>query len=454
MKHLPLALLALPLANLAAATQQPNIILVMADDQGYGDTGYNGHKVVKTPALDRMAREGIRFDRFYASSPVCSPTRASVLTGRHPVRMGIEGANSGHLPEEEFTLAELCKQAGYTTGHFGKWHLGTLTRDLIDSNRGGRPKNRQHFSPPWLHGFDVCFSTEAKVPTWDPMLHPETGEPYGTRYFDGTGAVVTENLTGDDCQIIMDRALPFMGEAARNKKPFLAVIWLHAPHRPVVAGAKAVAPYANETRENLRDYYAIISSVDSSVGRLRSYLEELKITDNTMLWFTSDNGPEGSAAKGEGSAGGLRGRKRSLYEGGVRVPGLLVWPDQIPSPRRLTAPVSTMDYLPTIAAFLGRELPKNRPLDGVDLGPLLRVGAQDARPTNAAIPFQAGNAWALHKGNLKAIRPKKAWDWELYDLAADPGEKRDLAREKKGVLDALVQEFALWQENVAAERDS
>ena len=184
---------------------RPNVILVMTDDQGWGDTGYNGHPTLKTPHLDRMAGQGLRFDRFYSGAPVCSPTRGSCLTGRHPYRYGITFANAGHLKKEEITLAEALKVLGYTTGHFGKWHLGTLTTQVRESNRGG-PGSERIYSPPWENGFDTCFSTEAKVPTWDPMKAPGAGRPYGTHYWTGPGKRETENLDGDDSRVIMDRA--------------------------------------------------------------------------------------------------------------------------------------------------------------------------------------------------------------------------------------------------------
>ena len=232
--------------------RRPNIILCMADDLGWGDTGYAGHPCIRTPNLDDMARSGLRFDRFYAGAPVCSPTRGSCLTGRHPYRYGVFYANVGHLPPEELTLAEALKPLGYVTGHFGKWHLGTLTRTEKDSNRGG-PEGTEHYSPPWDNGFDVCFSTEAKVPTWDPMWKPapkapHTGwdyiqdlaqaVPYGTHYWTGPGQMVTRNLRGDDSRVIMDRAIPFIEKNAKDSKPFPAAIWFHAPHLPGSCGPK------------------------------------------------------------------------------------------------------------------------------------------------------------------------------------------------------------------------
>ena len=221
----------------------PNIILCMADDLGWADAGYNGHPELVTPHLDAMSAEGIRFNRFYAAAPVCSPTRGSCLTGRHPFRYGIFGANVGHLPREEVTLAEVLKSMGYKTGHFGKWHLGTLTETVLDSNRGG-DRGKEHYSPPWENGFDVCFSTEAKVPVWDPMIRPvgwddrrwwnpvdpgRESEPYGTRYWTGPDRAASGGMEGDDSRIIMDHARGFIRQATDEQRPFFAVIWFHSP---------------------------------------------------------------------------------------------------------------------------------------------------------------------------------------------------------------------------------
>ena len=173
MFRLTLIILVIALTNnIRANSERPNVILIMCDDLGWGDVGFNGNKIIKTPNLDSMANSGIKFDQFYAAAPVCSPTRGSVLTGRHPFRYGIYYANTGHMKKKEFTLAEIMKTKGYRTGHFGKWHLGTLTTKIKDANRGG-PKGAKHYSSPQQNGFDICFSTESKVPTWDPMLVPK-----------------------------------------------------------------------------------------------------------------------------------------------------------------------------------------------------------------------------------------------------------------------------------------
>ncbi|HCC69964.1 MAG TPA: N-acetylgalactosamine 6-sulfate sulfatase, partial [Bacteroidales bacterium] len=269
--------------------QVPNIILIMADDLGWGDTGFNGNDIIHTPSLDELAYQGIIFRRFYSAAPVCSPTRASCLTGRHPYRMGIHGANTGHIKRPELTLAELLKSKGYTTGHFGKWHLGTLTNTVLDANRGGRG-DTSIYSPPWENGFDVCFSTESKVPTWDPMITPGPeagdignripGSDFGTYYWTGEGEIVTDNLKGDDSRIIMDRVLPFIEGAINKNDPFFAVISYHTPHLPVLAGPEYRSLY-NDHQPDIQHYYGSISAMDQQVGRLVGLLKENKQYNNT-----------------------------------------------------------------------------------------------------------------------------------------------------------------------------
>ncbi|HSP42059.1 MAG TPA: sulfatase-like hydrolase/transferase, partial [Luteolibacter sp.] len=383
----------------AHAGGRPNIVLMMADDLGWGDTGFNGNTVIRTPQLDRMAANGLVLDRFYAASAVCSPTRGSCLTGRHPQRLGIPTANAGHLRAEEITLAEMLRDAGYATGHFGKWHLGTLTKTVRDSNRGG-PGGTEHFSPPWNHGFEVCFSTEAKVPTFDPMLIPtgkasqhgwdfihdkSAAQPYGTRYWNERGGEVTENLAGDDSRVIMDRVIPFVEKAASGKKPFFAVLWFHTPHMPVVAGPDHVKPYA-EYDVYRRNYYGCISAMDEQVGRLRETLRKAGVAENTLLCFASDNGPEGKAGRAPGSAGPFHGRKRDLYEGGIRVPAMIEWPARVKPGRRSGFPAVTSDYLPTVLDIIGKPLPEKRVIDGVSLLPLID-GKADERASPIGFAF-------------------------------------------------------------------
>lgn len=430
-----------------SAQERPNVILVMADDLGWGDTGYNGHPLVQTPHLDAMAANGLRFDRFYAASAVCSPTRGSCLTGRHPFRYGINGANTGHLPQDEFTIAEGLKTAGYATGFFGKWHLGTLTTTEKDSNRGGRTEHAGDYSPPWEHGFDVTFSTEAKVPTYDPMVTPagwgngqNAGQPFGTYYWTGPGEKVTENLEGDDSRVIMDRAIPFIRDAAESGTPFFAVVWFHAPHLPVVAGPEHRALYPDLDDEG-QHYFGCITALDEQVGRLRATLRELGVAENTMLWFCSDNGPEGRRkTPNNGSAGSFRGRKRALYEGGVRVPGLLEWPARVEAGRVTDAPCVTSDYLPTIFDVVGLERHTDLELDGVSL---TRIIDGDESSRSRPIGF-ALNDRRTYNGARYKIRTQGA-DIELYDLAEDVEETKDISGKHRDIVYEMVVELRAWE---------
>ena len=450
-------------ARLAPATGTPNVILCMTDDQGWGDTGYNGHKTLKTPHLDAMSKAGLRFDRWYSGAPVCSPTRGSCITGRHPYRYGITFANVGHMKKEEVTLAEALKTRGYATGHFGKWHLGTLTTKVKDANRG-RPGDTKNYSTPAMNGFDVYFSTESKVPTWDPMKKPGTDQPYGTYYWSGTEKRVTENLEGDDSRIIMDRAVPFIRKAVADGKPFLAVIWFHTPHLPCVAGPAYLEMYKGQSSQKAH-YYGCITAMDDQVGRLRKLLRDLDAADNTLLWFSSDNGPEGGASS-PGRAEPFRGRKRSLYEGGVRVPGLLEWPAKITTPRTVTMPCSTLDYFPTVLEVLGFTMPAQpMPIDGVSLLPLIE-GKMTERPR--PIGFQSSGQVTLTDNRYKLVKAKGGTKrrkkgkpvpaaavatklkYELYDLLADPGETTDIAAKHPDIVAKMTRTVEAWQASCQA----
>jgi arylsulfatase A-like enzyme len=442
----------------------PNIILLMADDLGWGDTGYNGHPTLQTPALDEMAASGLVFNRFYAAAPVCSPTRGSVLTGRHPFRYGIPYANAGRLPEEEITLAEVLKRKGYRTGHFGKWHLGTLTKDIRDSNRGGRIIDTAHYSPPWDHGFDVCFSTEAKVPTWDPMITPSrqaggvardliAGDFYGTHYWTGKGMAETENLEGDDSRVIMDRVIPFIRDAVNQGRPFLAVVWFHTPHSPVLAGKTYLDEYPG-LDSNYRHYYGCITAMDEQIGRLRKELADLKADRNTMIWFTSDNGPaaagggpgDDKGGRQQGETGGFRGRKGHLYEGGIRVPGLLVWPVKIAHPRETNFPSVTSDYLPTLLDYLNVSLEDQPLLDGISLRQVIESDTVHTR--GKAIGFQSrfrnGFLTVWSGDRYKLVCWDSSTACELYDLQADPYEENNIAAEYPEVVLAMKSQLEDW----------
>ena len=442
----------------------PNIILIMADDQGWGDVGYNGHPHLKTPHLDAMAQNGAVFNRFYSAGSVCSPTRASVMTGRHPARMGICNANCGHIRAQEITLAEMVKEKGYRTGHFGKWHLGTLTRDILDANRGGKKENDIHYAPPWDHGFDVSFVTESKVPTWDPMITPPNsaedvkatlseGAPFGTYYWKGAGQPVTKNISGDDSRVIMDRVIPFIEESVAQNQPFLSIIWFHAPHLPVLTGDQYKSVYA-DLSEDKQNYYGVISALDEQVGRLRNQLKSLGLAHNTLIFYTSDNGPETSKevsgqniphGRAQGITKGLRGRKRSLLEGGIRVPGIVEWPAKIPSGTRVEVPCFTSDYFPTIAHILGIDTKKyQRPYDGENLMPYWNKKKQKRRKPLA---FQYNNQFALIDNDIKLYNIYQTGS-QLFDLGKDAGEENDLSSLQPERLKALQSLYRDWNLSV------
>lgn len=416
----------------APAPQRPNIILAMADDQGWGDTSYNGHPVLRTPVLDEMARTAIRFDRFYSGAPVCSPTRGSCLTGRHPYRYGIFFANADSgtdapskyiLPDREHTIAELLKPYGYTSGHFGKWHLGDFAG----------PKK----SAPTDNGFDEFFSTTRKVPTVDP-------DGYWTKEGRVPGVIA-----GDDSRILMDRAIQFIENAAKTNKPFCAVIWFHAPHEPVLATEAHRKPYARHAQKE-QHFYGAIAAIDEQMGRLRDTLKRLNVRDNTMLWYASDNGPEGDtlSATSPGRPGPFRGRKRSLFEGGIRVPALLEWPARFPKPQIIRTAASTSDYVPTILAALNAKLPPTDGIDGINILPILE-GKRLKRDTPIAFETMGNTrgsptlAWVEERWKL--LTSLDGTEEMLFDLNADPHETTNLAAKHPSECARMRARLTAWR---------
>lgn len=365
MKLFKIFLLSLCVADLflllapAQAVVRPNIVLLMGDDHGWEETGYNGHLYVQTPVLDEMAASGLRFDRFYAAHPSCSPTRGSVLTGRHPNRYGTFAPNWSMRPEE-ITRAHLLADAGYATGHFGKWHVGPVKEDS--------PTN------PGAMGFDEWLAHDNFFEQ-DPMLS-QNGRP-------------PRRLTGEGSAVVVDAAIRFIDRSQENGQSFLAVIWFASPHEPYSGSQQDLALYdelpgryaeqtvsltSNETglpvhrplRDVLRERYAEITAMDRAIGRLRQYLEDEGLRENTLLWYNGDNGTPPSGVTDMF----LRGLKGTMYEGGIRVPGLIEWPARIMTPRVSQVPAVTSDILPTVASLVGQTIPA-RPLDGVDLQPLI-----------------------------------------------------------------------------------
>jgi len=415
---------------------RPNIILAMTDDQGWGDVGYNDNADIRTPTLDEMASKGLRFNRFYAAAPVCSPTRGSCMTGRHPNRYGIFSWGYD-LPLEEITLAEALKPAGYATGHFGKWHLGGVPEPPSKQGRTNRGKREFARPPhPGNQGFDEWFSY-FNFFDLNPGYFYHNGEAVGP-------------LEGDGSDITVDRALGWIRKVVGEKRPFFAVVWFGNPHGPHQALEKDKAPY-KRLSEQLQNYNGEITGVDRAMATLRKGLKDLGVQENTMLWFTSDNGGTGPA-----NNGGLRGKKGSLWEGGIRVPGILEWPARVTRPFATQVPASTSDYYPTILDLVGVEVPNQvQPIDGASLAALID-GKMAARPSPIAFEVRGGktsvqsaalvdNRYKIHKsGGAKG----KAGGLALYDLAEDPAETKDIASEKPDVAAKMKTQLEAWQKSV------
>ncbi|MGF1580534.1 MAG: sulfatase-like hydrolase/transferase [Gemmataceae bacterium] len=424
----------------------PNIVLVVADDLGWGDVAYNGHPHVKTPSLDDMASKGLRFNRFYAAHPVCSPTRGSIMTGRHPARYGCFNPNYSIRPQE-FTLAQLLKMAGYHTGHFGKWHLGPV--------KANTPIN------PGACGFDTWVSHD----NWfdlNPSLSRNGNEP--------------QKIEGESSDVVMDEALKWISNKAKGENPFFAFVCFASPHLPHKATDKDRKPY-RKLSTKMQNYLGEITALDRAVGKLRSELRKLGIAENTIVIFCGDNGAKGP----EGSTGGLRGFKGSIWEGGVRVPGLMEWPARIKKGRTTGVPCVTSDFFPTVVDLLQvRRKHPGRVLDGISLKPLIE-GKMQKRPEPIHfwrwrgsqkgafyLPLALRKGWWRTFNNRKYSNPRtmnfsghaaivdnnyklhqlKPGKFELYDLVADSKESNDIAKKHPDLVRRLARQLNEWQASV------
>lgn len=416
-----LALLAFSCGDLAAAGKSPHIIFVMADDMGWGETGYRNHPVLKTPHLDEMAASGLRFERFYAGGPVCSPTRASVLTGRSPDRTGV--LSHGYaLRTQEKTIAQALQGAGYVTGHFGKWHLNGF--------RGpGAPILASDPRSPGKFGFDEWVSV--------------------TNFFDQDPLMsrngVFEPMRGDSSEVAVAEVVKFLEKHAASGRPLFAVIWYGSPHAPFQAQEPDKASFSGLDQASAH-HYGELAAMDRSIGTLRRKLRELGMAGDTLLVFCSDNG--GLPGINPETVGGLRGYKGSLFEGGLRVPGIMEWPGVI-QPRVTQYPACVMDLFPTVAEIAG--LPENvrtQPLDGVSLRPLL---SRELDRREMPMGFRHQKKRALVDGSYKLLTNDLAsGKFELYDLIADPQESRDLSREAPEVFGRMRERLRAWDASVDA----
>lgn len=438
----------------------PNVVLVMADDQGWGDMAYNGHSVLQTPHFDAASEEGIRFDRFYAAAPVCSPTRGAVMTGRHPNRFGCFSWGHTLRPQEQ-TIAEVFRQAGYATGHFGKWHLGPA--------RLGTPTN------PGASGFETWFSAPNYFDN-DPIMSRQGW---------------AEQVNGESSMITVEAAIPFMRDQVRKEKPFFAVIWFGSPHRPHIALDEDSLLYADEPEE-MRHFLGEITAMDRAFGRLREAVSRMGIEECTIIWYTGDNGglPESGATGG-------RGNKGQIYEGGLRVPAILLWPERFQDPFTFDLPSVSQDILPTLIAMTGIGTGTEAPLDGINLEPLIQdrmekrpapigfwhypkpgirtpsaelmselLSSQTAGNTTGDTGALRLNAWQTASGFAESDQTGHAawldWPWklhriededgavrlELYNLEVDSMETDNMVEDETARATRMLGELANWQRSV------
>ncbi|HUU21761.1 MAG TPA: sulfatase [Phycisphaerae bacterium] len=411
-----------------AGGRKPNIIVILADDLGYADVGYQGCKDISTPHIDSIAAGGVRFTDGYVSCPVCSPTRAGLMTGRYQNRFGHE-FNTGPAPEaltehvglpvEETTIADVMKSAGYATGVIGKWHLGI------------HPKYH-----PFRRGFDEFFGFLAGShsyfqplqPKWSPVQRGN--EPVNEK------AYLTDAFTRE--------AVDFIGR--HKEKPFFLYLPYNAPHTPMQAPPKYLKRFASIEDAKRRTYAAMVSGVDDGVGAVLSALKDNGLREDTLVIFLSDNGgpPKANASRNDPLSGG----KSSAFEGGIRVPFAMQWPGRITPGSVYREPVISLDILPTAAAAAGAKLPAQRPVDGVNILPYV-TGAAAGAP-HEILFWRRGKDIAVRKGRwkLRSFREK----FLLHDLSADLAEKTDLSAQHPEVFRELREALARWESEMAPPR--
>jgi arylsulfatase A len=437
-KLLPL-LVSLAFASLGQAKDKPtNFVVFLTDDLGWGDLACYGHPVIKTPNLDKFAKQGMRFTQSYSACGVCSPSRSSILTGRTPYRNGvwrwIPGGHQVHLRTSEITSAELLKAKGYETCHVGKWHLN------------GKFNSKDQPQPD-EHGFDHWMATQNNAA-------PNHRNP---KNFVRNRKEVGE-LEGYSAPLVVEEGIRWLKEKRDPKKPFFLNVWTHEPHLPIESDPKFMELYKEFEDEGIRQHHGNVTQIDHAFGKLMKALEELGETENTFVIFTSDNGPEGNGLKGRtrGSTGGLRERKRSSHEGGIRVPGIIRWPGQVPAGSTNRTPIIGSDVFSTMLAIADIPLPGDRTIDGVDIRPVF-AKKELTRP----VPLYWRNHLAradihvaLRDGEWKILGNASLDKFQLYHIEKDWQEKFDLVFAKPEKLAELKEKLLTVHAQVEKEGPS
>ena len=412
-------------SHLAAKAPRPHIILMMADDLGWGDVGFHESKI-RTPHIDALAASGVRLNQFYAQ-PVCSPTRGALMTGRYPMRLGLQcgvvrpWAKHG-LPLDERTLPQALGEAGYVTAVVGKWHLGHVSPEYLPTRRG----------------FDHQYG------------HYNGALDYFTHIRDGGFDWHKDDQRNDDKGYATD----LIGtEAARliathdKTKPLFLYVPFNAPHTPLQAPKEYIDQYANMPNKRRRTFAAMVTCMDDAIGRIVKELKESGFPeDNTLIIFTSDNGGIPSL----GSNRELRAGKGTLYEGGIRVPTVMVWPGKLKAGTEVNQPLHVVDLYPTLLGLAGVSAEPPKPLDGRDAWPTIALGARSPHEfvLHNVTPFQGairvGDWKLIHNGQVSANRTSKPKieKWELFDISRDPSEKNDVKGEHPNVFAKLKAKLA------------
>ena len=397
-------------ATWVAAEEKPNVIVFLTDDQGWGDLGCYGHPRIKSPNLDRFASEGLRLTQCYAGCSVCSPSRSAILTGRTPYRNGvwrwIPSGSQYHLRTSEITIAEVLQERGYDTCHVGKWHL---------NGKFNSPEQPQ----PHDHGYDHWLATQnnAAPNHLNPTNYVRNGQAMG-------------RMEGPSSMICAEEAGRWLESRKQSGNPFFLTVWTHEPHLPIESAEAYMKPYADIDDEGIRQHHGNITQLDAAFGKLMETVDAMGYRENTLVIFTSDNGPEGTGVKGRtrGSTGGLRGRKRHSHEGGIRVPGIVRWPGHVQPGTESGTPVIGSDIFATICEIVDAPLPTDRTIDGASMLPVF-----DDKPIARTQPLYwrnhlapAGTRVAMRDGDWKILASSDLTKFEFYDIQNDWQETKDL----------------------------
>jgi arylsulfatase A-like enzyme len=420
------------------AAKQPNLVIILTDDQGYADVGFNGSPDIRTPHIDTLAGNGVRFTNAYVTHPVCGPSRAGLLTGRYQGRFGFNtnpsvdpnNPNVG-IPHDESTIGEVLQTANYTSAVIGKWHMG--------SHSDHHPLNRGFdYFYGFLSGGHDFFPENLVVPD----LHHVTRqwEWYRTKIMEDFERIDTDDYLTDE---LSDAATAFIRKAAAGDQPFCVYLAYNAPHTPLQATDTYLDRFPDIKDPDRRTYAAMLSAVDDGVGRVLSTLRELGIEDDTILFFLSDNG---GASNNASINKPLRGFKSSYFEGGIRVPFVMQWTGTVPGGVDYEHPVSALDILGTIAGQSGAAIAPDRPLDGVDLVPY--VTGAIAGPPHEKLFWRNpdSGSMAIRMGDLKLVanRNRSRGNYALFNLADDLRESKNLRNGAPEKVEALKSTWEAW----------